>query len=272
MNKEEDKIIDFYNALKSDGIVKEELTELLYHTICIAARIVLRTKTPLNFHSIGTDGTTKSGCFVFASMKEDANERMRLFAQILKGVEQSPQDIMAAEVYDNLIGVFVMIDFEYSGVENKIQDSQCRHYFREWCKQLQIQKTEIQTAKTASRLVNMRYLQITKIDQKTDSILSAVDVDSGKTIDVPNTIFRVSTLFKSNFEQKFPILVPKRMQISSDREAVRITVCEFIDIEKRYANFLDISGENEDVILKLSSPEVWAMDYAMAIKYGFIKD
>ena len=116
----------------------------------------------------------------------------------------------------------------------------------------------------------MRYLQITKIDQTTDSILSAVDVDTDETIDIPNTTFSVSTPF-SNFNRNFPILIPKKMQISSDGEAVRITICEFFDIKEQYANFLDIAGDDENGILKLSSPEVWFMDYSMAKKWGFIK-
>jgi len=114
----------------------------------------------------------------------------------------------------------------------------------------------------------MRYLQITKIDPKTGGILSAVDDDTNETIDIPNTIFCVSTPF-SNFNRPFPTLVPKRYQISTGGEAVRITVCEYID--NQYMNCLDISGENKDVILKLSLPEVWYMDYSMALKYGFIK-
>jgi len=143
----DDKIVGLYNSLKSEGIIKEELTEFLYHTLCIAADVVFKTKNSLSFHSIGTDGETSSGCCVFISMEADINKRMQLFVQLIKGVEQSveqyPGNIMAVEVTENLISVIVMMNSGYLGVKNSIKDSQCRHYFDKWCKQLQIQKTEI---------------------------------------------------------------------------------------------------------------------------------
>ncbi|MCL2651475.1 MAG: hypothetical protein FWD60_10690 [Candidatus Azobacteroides sp.] len=276
-DRAEDKIIKLYHNLKSEGIIEEELTELLYYTLCVTATVLLKTKTPLSFYSIKTDEKT-SGCIVLFS-KADANERMQLFVQLIKGVEQSveqyPGNIMAVEVTENLISVIVMKDCEYIGVKNSIKDSQCRHYFDKWCKHLQIEKTGIQLPKTTNSPVNMRYLKITTIDQSTGSILFAIDEDTNEKIDVRNTSFRVRStlgLNENEFDEIFPMLIPKRMQTCSisDQQAgraVRIKTCEFV--HDQWMNGLDIAGDaTSGTICKLSSPEFWYMDYPTAKKYG----
>ena len=118
----------------------------------------------------------------------------------------------------------------------------------------------------------MRYLKITELDLSTGNILSAVDADTGRAVDVHNTAFRVQT----GDHKTFPLLIPTSLRPfnASDQpegRVIRIKTCDF----SGQGHYLDIAGEGTTgeevdnfVFFQLSLPEFWYVDVPTARKYG----
>ena len=124
-----------YLNLKNLGIIKEEFSDILYIAmIAVLSKKSIEHLVPI---TIETD-QGRSGRAVFGTNETDANERMRLFVQLLKEIEQSPQDIVHVEVTDKYINIVILKDSEYKELKNHITDSQCKNYFQKWCEQLQL--------------------------------------------------------------------------------------------------------------------------------------
>jgi len=135
--------------------------------------------------------------------------------------------------------------------------------------------------------LSMRHLKITMLDRETGNILSAVDLDTGKTVDLNNTALCVSMVFggamPGTLNLKFSALIPITLELYTAPDQpggkiIRIKTCEICGDNPLIAGgyFLDIAGEgakdevNNFIMYKLSSPEFWFMDIPTARKYGCV--
>ena len=124
-----------YLMLKNIGIIKEELTEILFILmIAVMSKPSILNLAPI---SINTDGII-SGSAVFTSTREDVNERMNLFAKLIKEIEQSPRDIARIEVTDKFLNIIIFKDckLKFPQLQVHITDKQCKQYFQKWYDQL----------------------------------------------------------------------------------------------------------------------------------------
>ena len=141
--EEEKVVVGKYNYLKNQGVIKEEFSDVLLVTmIAVFTKHATLNLVPVRIETDGKIG----GRAVFTSKGEDLNERMCLFVQLLKEIEQATTstDIGIVEVTDEFINIIVVEGinkYQSLRVVENITDNQCKQYFYKWCVQLQVKNT-----------------------------------------------------------------------------------------------------------------------------------
>jgi len=141
-----------YLILKSKGVIKENLTEILFITMtAVLSKVSAWSLSPI---SIETDGVI-SGRAVFTSNEADANKRMRLFAQMVKEIEQASRDVGKVEVTDKFINIIIFKDckLKFPQLAEDIADNQCNQYFYKWCEQLQVKNITLIASRGTMKIV-----------------------------------------------------------------------------------------------------------------------